>query len=59
MLYTLSYVTYFHVLILYLNLYVLLRVAVAGGLASLSGATIGLVKMLESWSITFRIRERP
>ena len=42
-LYTLSYVTCFHVLILYLNLYVLLRVAGAGGLASLCGATIGLV----------------
>jgi hypothetical protein len=42
-LYTLSYITCFHVLILYLNLYVLLRVAGAGGLASLCGATIGLV----------------
>jgi hypothetical protein len=41
--YTLSYVTCFHILILYLNLYVLLRVAGAGGLASLCGATIGLV----------------
>jgi hypothetical protein len=54
----LSDVTCFHVLILYLNLYVLLRVAEAGGLASLDGATIGLVRILESWSITFRIRER-
>src|SRR5215469_4466004 len=42
-LYTLSYVTCFHALILYLNLYVMLRVAGAGGLASLCGATIGLV----------------
>jgi hypothetical protein len=42
-LYTLSYVTCFHILILYLNLYVMLRVAGAGGLASLCGATIGLV----------------
>ena len=42
-LYTLSYVTCFHILILYLNFYVLLRVAGAGGLASLCGATIGLV----------------
>jgi hypothetical protein len=42
-LYTLSYVTCFHTLILYLNLYVMLRVAGAGGLASLCGATIGLV----------------
>jgi len=42
-LYTLNYVTSFHILILYLNLYVLLRVAGAGGLASLCGATIGLV----------------
>ncbi len=42
-LYTLTYVTCFHILILYLNLYVLLRVAGAGGLASLCGATIGLV----------------
>jgi len=41
--YTLSYLTCFHTLILYLNLYVLLRVAGAGGLASLCGATIGLV----------------
>jgi hypothetical protein len=57
-LYTLSYVTCFHVLILYLNLYVLLRVAGAGGLASLGGATIGVVKILESWSITFRTGER-
>jgi hypothetical protein len=42
-LYTLSYLTCFHTLILYLNLYVLLRVAGAGGLASLCGATIGLI----------------
>ena len=42
-LHTLSYVTCFHILILYLNIYVLLRVAGAGGLASLCGATIGLV----------------
>ena len=42
-LYMLSYVTCFHGLILYLNLYVLLRVAGARGLASLCGATIGLV----------------
>lgn len=42
-LHTLSYVTCFHILILYLNLYVLLRVAGAGGLASICGATIGLV----------------
>ena len=42
-LYTLSYVTCFHILVLYLNFYVLLRVAGAGGLASLCGATIGLV----------------
>ena len=41
--YTLSYVTCFHILILYLNLYVMLRVAGAGGLASLCGATIGLI----------------
>jgi hypothetical protein len=41
--YTLSYVTCFQTLILYLNLYVLLRVAGAGGLASLCGATVGLV----------------
>jgi hypothetical protein len=41
--YTLSYVTCFHIFILYLNLYVLLRVAGAGGLASLCGATVGLV----------------
>ncbi len=42
-LYTLSYVTCFHTLILYLNLYVMLRVAGARGLASLCGATVGLV----------------
>jgi hypothetical protein len=42
-LYTLSYVTCLHTLILYLNLYVLLRVAGAKGLASLCGATVGLV----------------
>ena len=42
-LYTLSYLTCFHNLILYLNLYVMLRVAGAKGLASLCGATIGLV----------------
>jgi hypothetical protein len=42
-LYTLTYVTCLQILILYLNLYVLLRVAGAGGLASLCGATIGLV----------------
>lgn len=42
-LYTLSYVTCFQTLILYLNLYVLLRVAGLGGLASLCGATVGLV----------------
>jgi hypothetical protein len=42
-LYTLSYVTCFQSLILYLNLYVLLRVAGAGGLASLCGATVGLI----------------
>jgi len=41
-LYTLSYLTCFHLLILYLNLYVMLRVAGAGGLASLCGATVGL-----------------
>ena len=41
--YTLSYVTCFHTLVLYLNLYVMLRVAGAGGLASLCGATVGLV----------------
>jgi len=42
-LYTLSYLACFHTLILYLNLYVMLRVAGAGGLASLCGATVGLV----------------
>ncbi len=42
-LYTLSYVTCFHALILYLNLYIMMRVAGAGGLASLCGATVGLV----------------
>ncbi|PYK12751.1 MAG: hypothetical protein DME65_03335, partial [Verrucomicrobia bacterium] len=41
--YTLSYVTCFHILIFYLNVYVLLRVAGAGGLASFCGATIGLI----------------
>jgi hypothetical protein len=41
--YTLSYVGCFHILILYLNLYILLRVAGAAGLASLCGATVGLV----------------
>src|SRR6266705_5061197 len=41
--YTLSYLTCFHNFILYLNLYVMLRVAGAKGLASLCGATIGLV----------------
>jgi hypothetical protein len=41
--YTLSYLTCFHSFILYLNLYVMLRVAGAKGLASLCGATIGLV----------------
>src|ERR1043166_8829999 len=40
--YTLSYLTCLHNLILYLNLYVMLRVAGAKGLAALSGATIGL-----------------
>ncbi len=41
--YTLSYLTCLHSLFLYLNLYVMLRVAGAKGLASLCGATIGLV----------------
>jgi hypothetical protein len=41
--YTLNYVACFHTLILYLNLYILLRVAGAGGLASLCGATVSLV----------------
>ena len=41
--YTLSYVTCFHILILYLNLYIMMRVAGAGGLASLCGASVGLV----------------
>jgi hypothetical protein len=41
--YTLSYLTCFHTFILYVNLYILLRVVGAGGLASLCGATIGLV----------------
>jgi hypothetical protein len=42
-LYTLSHVTYLHILILYLNLYVLLRIAGAEGLASLCGATVAMV----------------
>jgi hypothetical protein len=42
-LYTLSYLTCFHNFILYINLYVLARVAGANGLASLCGATVGLV----------------
>lgn len=42
-LHTLSYVACFQGLILYLNLYILLRVAGAGGLAALCGATAGLV----------------
>lgn len=41
--YTLSYLTCFHNFILYLNLYIMLRVAGAKGLASLCGATISLV----------------
>ncbi len=41
--YTLSYLACFHSLILYLNFYIMLRVAGARGLASLCGATIGLV----------------
>src|SRR6266700_3889053 len=41
--YTLSYLTCFHSLILYLNLYVMARVAGAKGLASVCGATIGLI----------------
>jgi hypothetical protein len=40
---TLSYLTCFHTLILYLNLYIMLRVAGVRGLASLCGATVGLV----------------
>jgi hypothetical protein len=42
-LYTLSYVTCFQTLMLYLELYVLRRVAGTGGLASLSRTTVGLV----------------
>jgi hypothetical protein len=42
-LYTLSYLTCFHNFILYVNLYVLARLAGANGLASLCGATVGLV----------------
>jgi hypothetical protein len=42
-LYTLTYITCFHTLVLYLNCYVMLRVAGAGGLAALCGATIGLI----------------
>lgn len=42
-LYALTYVTCFHLLILYLNLYVMLRVAGARGLASLCGSTVGLI----------------
>jgi len=42
-LYTLSYLTCFHNFILYLNLYVMARVAGAKGLAALCGATVGLV----------------
>ncbi|HZR27135.1 MAG TPA: hypothetical protein VFA71_00030 [Terriglobales bacterium] len=42
-LYTLSHVACFQSLILYLNLYILLRVAGARGLAALCGATVGLV----------------
>jgi hypothetical protein len=42
-LYTLSYLTCFHNFVLYVNLYVLARVAGANGLASLCGATVGLV----------------
>jgi len=42
-LYTLSYLTCFHNFILYVSLYVLARVAGANGLASLCGATVGLV----------------
>jgi hypothetical protein len=42
-LYTLSHVTCLHILILYLNVYVLLRIAGAEGLASLCGATVAMV----------------
>ena len=42
-LYVLTYLTCFHLLILYLNLYVMLRVAGARGLASLCGSTVGLI----------------
>jgi hypothetical protein len=42
-LYTLSYLTCFHNFILYLNLYIMARVAGAKGLAALCGATVGLV----------------
>lgn len=42
-LYTLSYLTCFHNLILYVNLYIMARVAGAKGLAALCGATVGLV----------------
>jgi hypothetical protein len=45
--YTLSYLTCFHNLILYLNLYVLLRVAGAGGPASLFGGTLGGLAPME------------
>jgi hypothetical protein len=42
-LYTLTYVSCVQTFILYLNLYVMIRVAGARGLASLCGATIGLI----------------
>jgi hypothetical protein len=42
-LYTLTYVTCVQTFILYLNLYVMIRVAGAKGLASLCGASIGLI----------------
>jgi len=41
--YTLSYVTCFHHLILYINLYVMVRTAGAKGLASFCAATLGLI----------------
>jgi hypothetical protein len=41
--YTLSYVTCFHNLILYLNLYVMVRTAGAKGLAAFCAATLGLI----------------
>ena len=42
-LYTLTYVACVQTFILYLNLYIMIRVAGAKGLASLCGATIGLI----------------